>query len=40
MKESNTKKAKLAYGSSLDDTPDVTNEKLHELCESFIEKKM
>ena len=38
--ESNSKKAKIAYGSNLDDSPDVNSEKLKQLCETFMKEKV
>lgn len=40
LKETTSKKAKIAYGSNLDDTPDVSKEKLAELCDAFLNKRI
>ena len=40
LKETTSKKAKIAYGSNLDDTPDVSKEKLAELCAAFLNKNI
>ena len=38
--ESNSKRAKLAYGSNLDNISDVSPEKLEELCKTFMKEKI
>ena len=40
MKVSSSKKAKLSYGSPLDDTPDVSKSTLDNLCKDFMEKNV
>ena len=39
IKQSSSKKAKREYGSNLDDTPDVSNDRLQELSDAFLKKK-
>ncbi|XP_060577969.1 uncharacterized protein LOC132735083 [Ruditapes philippinarum] len=36
----NSKKAKLHYGSNLDDSPDVSQSKLKELCDNFLKSQV
>ena len=38
IKQSSSKKAKRDYGSNLDDTPDVSKERLQELSDAFLKK--
>ena len=36
LQQSQSKKAKYHYGSNMDDSPDVTHEKLEQLCDTFM----
>ena len=40
LKQNTSKKAKLSYGSNLDDSTDVSEQKLKELCDSFLENNI